>query len=1345
MNKLQRLFIAILLFSGIVLNAQEALFSIIGKSSNTLTINYKIGNFAIESTDYRGESGQVVVMDGAFLPNEAGAPQLPSSSTFIAIPNGAQATLHVVSAERKTINDIDLIPAPEPQFDDQRAEVVRTKNMDIYGSNALYPTQPFLISKAFNVRGFDIVQVSVMPFQYNPVTRELIIYQDIELNIEYEGGDGTYGDPRYRTPEWDHILGDMLLNRDVMPAMDYGERLRQHYESRETGCEYLIITPDNDDFTQLADSIRRFRIAQGIPTEIYTVSQCGGNEYRTIKNFIRNAYNTWDMPPAAVLILGDHNSDGTQGIVSYTMNNHPGGSGYNPYISDNAYSDMNNDDLPDVIVGRIVGRNYDELYHMIKKDLDYERTPPTAPNFYDQPITAMGFQLERWFQLCSEIVNGFWEYGLGKHPVRLNAIYEGTPGSRWSTNDNTSMVINYFGPSGCGYIPQTMSHLTEWDATGSMVNEAINSGAFIIQHRDHGAEELWGEPGYSIGNIKRLVNKDLTFVMSNNCLTGRFNYSGTDGCFAEAFHRHEHGALGLIAATEVSYSFVNDVYVWGVYDNMWPDFMPTYGTQHPTDFLLPAFGNASGKFFLQQSSWPTYLDGKEITFYLFHHFGDVYMNLYSEVPQNLDVEMLPVVMAGTNTYTVKADENSVICLSVGDQIIGFDYGTGETQQIAITPQEVGTTVKLTIKKQNYYRYERNITVIPAEGPYLIFNAFEIDDNEASQEIFDGNGNGQVDHHEFIQLGLKLHNVGSSSISNVTTTLSTEHPEVQITNGETLFSNIGEGAIEQVDKAFGILFNDFEDGERVKFYLDMNDGNHQFRDSLTITVNAPRLRYDAATLTDTEGNPTDRLTKGSTSLLHVNIANIGHYKSDPQSYSLFIGAPFLDIAETSVEVPCIEAETSQTATFTVSIHDDTPAGGILHYELNDTTQQVTEGTLFLGYTTEDFETDTLNPSMQWNLGTGTKVWRYTENDPFEGSRCLQSSPINDQSSCILRFGFACDSDDKISFWYKVSSQIGDQLILNIDSETIDVWEGETGWQYFEYPIKAGNKLIKLTYKKDQSGSAGNDCAYIDFIQAPPKAELILFAGDDNTVCPDAEFTPNAYSYYYKSIKWSSDGDGSFNDDTLERPTYTPGIHDIENHSVNLSMSAISQLNETTSTDRLTLNLIPDISNIQPEMPVGDTMVDLFVATSTNYEIPNSGLPFGCEYESSTIRPTEAGTIEETNGVIKVVWNPDFRGHAFIGHSYSNDCMVTNTTELQVNVINSMSVNEAQNVKFNLYPNPSNGQFIVEGEGLLNITNTLGQRLVQQEISGEITLQLSCGLYAVQLISGSTIVTKQLVIQ
>ena len=211
------------------------------------------------------------------------------------------------------------------------------------------------------------------------------------------------------------------------------------------------------------------------------------------------------------------------------------------------------------------------------------------------------------------------------------------------------MVVNYFGPSGTNYIPSTPAHLTDWGGNATRINNDINSGAFMLSHRDHGGETGWGEPAYSNSNLSGLNNNDLSFILSINCLTGKFDYSGE--CFAEAFHRLQKGALGLIAATEVSYSFVNDTYLWGMMDNFWPQFMPTIGTAGPVK-ILPAFGNVAGKYFLQSSNWPYNTSNKEVTYYLFHHHGDAFTTVYSEMPQNLTVVHNPVIISGQSVFTV---------------------------------------------------------------------------------------------------------------------------------------------------------------------------------------------------------------------------------------------------------------------------------------------------------------------------------------------------------------------------------------------------------------------------------------------------------------------------------------------------------------------------------------------------------------------------------------------------------------------------------------------------------------------------------------------------------------------
>ena len=1160
-------------------------FSINSRSNNALTIGYNVSAITLENSDRDGLEGQFITLSGIHIANTAGAPDLPSGSTFVAIPNGSKPSINIASAKTKVIENVDLIPAPQPQLENDNSPAVYQKDMTIYGRNAFYPATPYNLSEVKTVRGVEMVQVGVMPFQYNPITKELVVYEDLELELTVQDGNGIYGDLRYRTPEWDQILSDMLLNREVLPKVDYGERLRKHYENRETGCEYIIITPDNDEFVQLADSVKQFRTEQGIPTEIYTVTQCGGNDGTAIRNFIRNAYNTWDMPPAAVLILGDHSTDGTKGVVSFTMNNHPGGDGYNPYISDHKYAVMGNDDMPEIIIGRITGRNHDELYRMIKKDLDYERTPPTNPDFYDKPITAMGFQLERWFQLCSEVVNGFWQHALDKHPVRVNAVYEGTPGSRWSTAQNTNTVVNFFGPNGCNYIPNNMSHLTDWNGTGNDVNDAINNGAFILQHRDHGAEELWGEPRYTIGYINRLNNNDLTYVMSCNCLTGRFNYSGENGCFAEAFHRHQRGALGLIAATQVSYSFVNDVYVWGAYDNMWPDFMPSYGTEHATAFIRPAFGNAAGKYFLSQSSWTDdYV--KEITYYLFHQHGDAYMTLYSEMPQYLNVEMLPILVAGSGQYQIKVDEDATICLTVNGQIIGFDYGTGTTQNVTVTPQIPGTTVKLTVLKQNYYRYEHLLNTIPAEGPYLIFDSVQINDEA-------GNGNHFLDYNETCNLNVSVHNVGSDNIGNTTATLTCTNPKVEILQGQTTFDAIASNGIAQANTDFTARFDEsLKDGENVRLYLLMSNSSYSYLDSIDLVINAPVLSCANVSFSDLDGETTDRFFKGESTLVTFSVTNSGHSKSLALTNQLTINASFLDISNNQPTLDAIEAGENVQTTFQVNIHDNAPKGNILSYAFNaqsGTRNIQLEDRVSLGYTTEDFEDDNLNDNLQWSLGSGSLKWTIVEDSTATEGHCMRSPTLNNNGSAKLMIALTCAIPETISFNHKTSTQTGDELRLTINSDQVGTWSGQSDWETSTFDLKEGSNIIQFTFKKDGQGSAGEDCVMIDHLLFPPMEELFVFAGDDTGTPFNEPFTPNSCILYYDDLVWSTDGDGTFDDPTQEHPSYTFGPNDIANRLVTLTLTANRKgssqsdgitLTSTTAVDETnvtTIQVYPNPSN------------------------------------------------------------------------------------------------------------------------------------------------------------------------
>ena len=1068
----------VIVMSTIVANSQT--FEVVSSKRSNLELSLKIDKFSLEESVQDGVDGQAIILDGIFLPGKAGMPDLPVISRYVAIPRGASVVLNVTNQVTETLHDIDLMPAPELPLDDDKSPMRYVRNEEVYSTDAFYPAEPIITSKPMKIRDVDVVIVSVTPFQYNPVTKELIVTKQLNLDVVFEGGNGIFGgDPRYRSEAWDHIIRDMVINENILPDADYQNFIREAVQRRDTGCEYLIITPDNPEFVALADSIKLFRNQQGILTDVVTVTQCGGNNQDAIRNYINYAYNNWDIPVSAVLLLGDHNTDGTMGIVSHIMNNHPGGDGYNPYISDNGYATINNDHLPDVAIGRITGRTPAEMYHMINKDLQAERHPSTNPNFYDKPITAMGFQLDRWFQLCSETVNGFFTHALGKHPVRVNAIYKGTPGSRWSSYEYTNTAVSFFGPNGLGYIPQTMSHLTEWDGNATQINNAINEGAFILQHRDHGAEELWGEPSYSISSINRLANPDLTFVMSCNCLTGRFNYGGVNGtCFAEAFHRHQYGALGLIAATQVSYSFVNDVYVWGSYDNMWPDFMPQYGAQHQKNFVLPAYANVSGKYFLEQSSWAD--DGlKEITYYLFHHHGDVYMNLYTEMPQDLDVTVIPVIVEGSTQFQVKAPANSTICLSKGNEIIGVATATGQPQMITITPQTQGSEVMLTVTKQDYYRYTKKIAVIANEGPYLIFSSCLVNDN---------GGDSQLDFNESATLSVALHNVGFETIQNVNVTLSSDSPYVEITSASATYASLNANEIVNKNNAFAIkVSNNVPDQTKILFNLTMNNGTHSFSDSFYLKVNAPVFKVTNISITDANGNPSDRLYKGQTSHVIYTIENKGHSNSNNLSNHLHFDYPYISYQSSTVTIDGIDADESSDVTFIISVSNNSPAGAIFDGSMtmnSDGYEIVDDSEYLLGYCTEDFENEELNPDFKWSNNSTYKWFRDT-NDPYEGNYCYTGPSSSGGAISKMLLGVTTEIDDVVSFYYKCSVNAEDEFTFTIDANSYTL--SGTGWKRFVEPLKKGTHVLRWTFTRRSQADEG--MASIDLIQLPPMHTVI----------------------------------------------------------------------------------------------------------------------------------------------------------------------------------------------------------------------------------------------------------------
>jgi len=834
-------------------------FHIIQQNQFGVELVFSVPMIDLSTLGIDGKTYTTVSLPGVMLPNQTGAPNLPSSAGLLAVPIGGNAEVEILSSTSEIITDIDIAPAFEIPWDTDDSPLKYPFNRDIYNRDADYPDSPVLVGDPITIRCVDAVPLSIMPFQYNPVQRTLKVFTELHIKVTFSGG-SQFVDERLRSSLWEPVLKQQLMNYPVLPSQEKRNLATMRATDEDDNVEYLIITPDDPAFIAWGDTLKSWRNQQGILTGTATITDIGGNDDELIENYIDLAYMTWDIPPVAVLLLSDYQQSGDQyGIDAPIYDNY--------CVSDNMYADVDGNQLPNLFIGRITAQDPQDLENMIGKLLEYERNPVQDPGFYDHPCIAGGWQEDRWFILCTEILWGYFNVVQGKNPPREYAGATSPP-TYWSSNPNTQMVIDTFGPNGLGYIPETPEYLVDWGGNAERINGDINDGAFLTVHRDHGDIIGWASPQYEISDLSGLTNDEYTYVFTINCLTGKFN-SPTE-CFAEAFVRMQHGAIGAMAASEVSYSFVNDTFVWGVWDSMWPDFYPYYGLYPDPQYALrPGIANLNAKYFLWLSSWPSNPGNKEVTYHLMHHHGDVFLQLYSEVPEDIFVYHSPTLVAGVDYMWVTTERDAQIGFSVNGDYWASATGTGSPIRIGFQPLSPGDTLRITVTMANHNRYIADVPVIPDDGPYVAYFSNSVEDSS-------GNNNGEWDYLETVGLTVSLINGGTQIANNVIASLICSDTLVTILDGTESYGTMGVGEVVTIENAFVVQANpNTPDEHTVEFMMQAASGPQLWQSYFDIDINAPEIQFDSLHIYDPLGNNDNTIDPGETVDFQLFLRNTGH--------------------------------------------------------------------------------------------------------------------------------------------------------------------------------------------------------------------------------------------------------------------------------------------------------------------------------------------------------------------------------------------------------------------------------------------------------------------------------------
>ncbi|MDO9577068.1 MAG: C25 family cysteine peptidase [Candidatus Cloacimonadales bacterium] len=665
------------------------------------------------------------------------------------------------------------------------------------------PKEPVKIGDPQIMRGSRFTQISCAAFQYNPARNMIRILKNIALKFDI-----------------DHSItkNPLLSNIPQKGFVNLAKNIIGNENiSGTSGGNYLFIAPQN--CSQTLQPLLRWKEKLGFKTKLAIFEEIGSNA-NDIRDFLQNAYDTWEEKPEFVVLVGD--VTGAVQLPAFYVE------GYllPTCVTDHSYTLLDGDDyFPDVLIGRLSVQNISELQTIISKIINYERNPYLGTDWMKSALMVALIEEGNGYSQ-REVVMGIRDKLLDFEYTRVDTF------------------------------------ISPWQTGPSLLESEINNGHSFICYRGAGHSTYWagsGGPMFSNSNILNLNNGwMLPMVTSMTCGGGDFAAAETPTCFGELWLNAgsptlPKGAIGFIGPSERdTQAPFNNANAMGIYQGITQESLYRCG-----EMLL------RGKMELYNNfpnchQWGGAEDSDQFYFYVYNLLGDPGLQVWTDIPQEVELEVSEV-QAGSNfvsasVTTAESDnDNFMIAIISSDSLIATGITDAGGEVIIPVSLPIGT-YEITASKYSYI--PNTVSLDVQETDILGVQNYEFSAATTSGSTVD--------------VDLEIYNYSHISADNVQIELLSQDENITVLSNIVSTASIGSNAV--FNCSFQIqVSEEWNEGMISDLIVQMNSSLGENIALIPVQISSPDLALADFLVQNNSGN----FLQNETSSVLLKLLNSGN--------------------------------------------------------------------------------------------------------------------------------------------------------------------------------------------------------------------------------------------------------------------------------------------------------------------------------------------------------------------------------------------------------------------------------------------------------------------------------------